>query len=84
VSIGHFSGLLLAYLPVLGHRQKSPQSSLLITYPLHGDSPVSGYGVGSFSSVSMNIYAQAVTDIKRNAQSKVARLVFQSEEGSAK
>ena len=30
------------------------------------------------SSVTMNIYAQAVTDIKRNAQSKVARLVFNS------
>jgi integrase len=30
------------------------------------------------SSVTMNIYAQAVTDIKRNAQSKVARLVFDS------
>jgi site-specific recombinase XerD len=30
-------------------------------------------------SVTMNIYAQAVTDIKRNAQSKVARLVFDSE-----
>jgi hypothetical protein len=27
----------------------------------------------------MNLYAQAVTDIKRNAQSKVARLVFKSE-----
>ena len=31
------------------------------------------------SSVTLNLYAQAVTDIKRNAQSKVARLVFQSE-----
>jgi site-specific recombinase XerD len=30
------------------------------------------------SSVTMSIYAQAVTDIKRTAQSKVARLVFQS------
>jgi len=30
------------------------------------------------STVTMNIYAQAVTDIKRTAQSKVARLVFQS------
>jgi integrase len=30
------------------------------------------------SSVTMNIYAQAVTDIKRTAQSKVARLVFRS------
>ena len=30
------------------------------------------------SSVTMNIYAQAVTDIKRNAQSRVARLVFNS------
>jgi len=28
------------------------------------------------SSVTLNLYAQAVTDIKRNAQSKVARLVF--------
>ena len=28
------------------------------------------------SSVTLNSYAQAVTDIKRNAQSKVARLVF--------
>jgi integrase len=31
------------------------------------------------SSVTMNLYAQAVTDIKRNAQSKVARLVFKSD-----
>jgi integrase len=31
------------------------------------------------SSVTMNLYAQAVTDIKRSAQSKVARLVFKSE-----
>ena len=30
------------------------------------------------SSVTMNLYAQAVTDIKRSAQSKVARLVFNS------
>lgn len=30
------------------------------------------------SSVTLNLYAQAVTDIKRNAQSKVARLVFKS------
>lgn len=29
--------------------------------------------------LTLNLYAQAVTDIKRNAQSKVARLVFQSE-----
>ena len=28
------------------------------------------------SSVTLNLYAQAVTDPKRNAQSKVARLVF--------
>lgn len=28
------------------------------------------------SSVTLNLYAQAVTDIKRTAQSKVARLVF--------
>ena len=27
----------------------------------------------------MNLYAQAVTDIKRSAQSKVARLVFKAE-----
>ena len=27
----------------------------------------------------MNLYAQAVTDIKRNAQSNIARLVFKSE-----
>jgi hypothetical protein len=26
----------------------------------------------------MNVYAQAVTDIKRTAQSKIARLVFNS------
>jgi len=31
------------------------------------------------SSVTLNLYAQAVTDIKRSAQSKVARLVFSSE-----
>ena len=30
------------------------------------------------SSVTLNLYAQAVTDIKRNAQSKVATLVFKS------
>ena len=35
------------------------------------------------SSVTMNIYAQAVTDIKRSAQSKVARLVFKSDKGPA-
>jgi len=29
------------------------------------------------SSITLNLYAQAVTDIKRSAQSKVARLVFQ-------
>ena len=29
------------------------------------------------SAVTLNLYAQAVTDIKRSAQSKVARLVFQ-------
>jgi hypothetical protein len=28
------------------------------------------------SSVTLNLYAQAVTDIKRSAQSKVARLIF--------
>lgn len=33
------------------------------------------------SSVTLNLYAQAVTDIKRNAQSKVARLVFRSGKG---
>lgn len=33
------------------------------------------------SNVTMNLYAQAVTDIKRNAQSKVARLVFKSGKG---
>jgi integrase len=33
------------------------------------------------ASVTMNLYAQAVTDIKRSAQSKVARLVFKSEKG---
>jgi hypothetical protein len=31
------------------------------------------------NSVTMNLYAQAVTDIKRSAQSKVARLVFKAE-----
>jgi len=30
------------------------------------------------SSVTLNLYAQAVTDIKRSAQSKVACLVFQA------
>jgi integrase len=35
------------------------------------------------SSVTMNLYAQAVTDIKRSAQSKVARLVFKSDKGPA-
>jgi site-specific recombinase XerD len=29
-------------------------------------------------SITMNVYAQAVTDIKRTAQSKIARLVFNS------
>jgi site-specific recombinase XerD len=29
------------------------------------------------SSITPNLYAQAVTDIKRSAQSKVARLVFE-------
>jgi hypothetical protein len=29
----------------------------------------------------MNLYAQAMTDIKRNAQSRVARLVFKSDKG---
>jgi integrase len=32
------------------------------------------------SSVTLNLYAQAVTEIKRNAQSKVARLVFAEKE----
>ncbi len=32
------------------------------------------------SSITLNLYAQAVTDIKRSAQSKVARLVFQTGE----
>ena len=32
------------------------------------------------SSVTLNLYAQAVTDVKRSAQSKIARLVFQSGE----
>jgi len=36
------------------------------------------------SSVTMNLYAQAVTDIKRSAQSKVARLVFKSDKGPRK
>lgn len=30
------------------------------------------------SSITLNLYAQAVTDIKRTAQSKIARLVFDS------
>jgi integrase len=34
------------------------------------------------SSVTLNLYAQAVTDIKRNAQIKVARLVFAEKEES--
>jgi hypothetical protein len=29
------------------------------------------------SNVTKNLYAQAVTEIKRSAQSKVARLVFE-------
>ena len=32
------------------------------------------------SSVTLNLYAQAVTDIKRGAQSKIATLIFSSEE----
>ena len=36
------------------------------------------------SSVTLNLYEQAVTDIKRSAQSKVARLVFQSGEAPSK
>ena len=36
------------------------------------------------SSVTLNLYAQAVTGIKRNAQSKVARLVFESAESPSK
>lgn len=36
------------------------------------------------SSVTLNLYAQAVTDIKRSAQSKVARLVFGQESESPK
>jgi Phage integrase family len=32
-------------------------------------------------SVTMNLYARAVTDIMRSAKSKVARLVFQFQEG---
>ncbi len=35
------------------------------------------------SSVTMNLYAQAVTDIKRSAQSKVARLVFEPKKGNS-
>jgi integrase len=35
-------------------------------------------------SVTMNLYAQAVTDIKRSAQSKVARLVFEPKKGISK
>ena len=35
-------------------------------------------------SVTMNLYAQAVTDIKRSAQSKVARLVFEPKKGILK
>jgi integrase len=31
------------------------------------------------SGVTMNLYAHAVTDIKRSAQSKVARIGFKSE-----
>ncbi|MBS1821281.1 MAG: tyrosine-type recombinase/integrase [Acidobacteria bacterium] len=34
-------------------------------------------------SVTLNLHAQAATDIRRGAQSKVARLVFQSKEGQA-
>ena len=33
------------------------------------------------SSITLNLYAQAVIDIKRSAQSKVARQVFQTGEG---
>ncbi len=33
------------------------------------------------SSVTMNLYAQAATDIQRSAQSKVARLVFEQKRG---
>ncbi len=35
------------------------------------------------SSITMNLYAQAVTDIKRSAQSKVARLVFEPKKGNS-
>jgi integrase len=35
-------------------------------------------------SITLNLYAQAVTDIKRSAQSRVARLVFKSGEESSK
>jgi hypothetical protein len=34
------------------------------------------------ADVTMNLYAQAVTDIKRRAQSKVARLVFEPKKGN--
>jgi integrase len=33
------------------------------------------------SSITLNLYAQAVTDTKRTAQSKIARLVFSTEKG---
>jgi len=33
------------------------------------------------SCITMHLCAQAVTDIKRSAQSKVARLVFEPERG---
>ena len=36
------------------------------------------------SSVTLNLYAQAVTETKREAQSKIARLVFQSADGPSK
>lgn len=32
--------------------------------------------------MTLNLYAQALTDIKRTAQSKVARLVFAEKDGS--
>ena len=35
------------------------------------------------SSITMNLYAQAVTDIKRLAQSRVARLVFEAGIGAS-
>jgi integrase len=35
------------------------------------------------SSITLNLYAQAITDTKRSAQSKVARLVFEPGNGAS-